>query len=407
MKNTALFDYLEEKTGYSRVPVLVSTTFDVLAEVMKEVGKRATDYTAIPFNMEMIRIRIDNVLNAFKSFENSMDIVERQKETERKKFELVLGNSDLRYWEYNIKTKQLYRSSRVVSEVGYSPITENVPDVFIDSGIAIEETLPEYKRLYDDVRSGKDSYAVFKFRNEDGTVDWMEISYTVLFDADGNPDKAMGIGRNVTDSVHQKRELDISRNTLRLVRELVGADNLSDALDSVLTHISQYYDADRAYIFRLSSDNYFPRALYYKYRNDSRKYSDSLEGGDSAVVKAHIDYWKYKLEGKEYLHLCGEEIYENTTLTDSSGKSPEELLVVPIKVEGKLVAMLGVDNPHSYNGDAYLLLSSVYFISSELIKRRNIARMEYDLTHDDLTGIYNRHKFYTSVAQLLADDPEG
>ncbi|MFR6100137.1 MAG: hypothetical protein ACLUIS_08795 [Longibaculum sp.] len=58
------------------------------------------------------------------------------------RYRLAFEQTSLRLWDYNIKTKQLYRSQMVQDEDGLAQIVDNVPEIFIENIIH-----PDYQKI--------------------------------------------------------------------------------------------------------------------------------------------------------------------------------------------------------------------------------------------------------------------
>lgn len=111
-----------------------------------------------------------------------------------KKFEIALRHADMSYWEWDIRTKRLYRSKAVWSAVGYNEFVENVPDCFISAGVIDDEYVQEYLEFYHKLERGENASLKFRGTFEDGKKGWLSISYEVLKDKRGIPLKAIGVG---------------------------------------------------------------------------------------------------------------------------------------------------------------------------------------------------------------------
>lgn len=121
---------------------------------------------------------------------------------QREMFEIAMSHSNLRFWEYNIRTKELYRSKTVQDTAGYGEYVQNVPESFVEEGVIHPDYAGAYLKFYETIRTGKDAQLTFKAKREDGIYDWMDISYKVLFDDENRPVRAIGVGSNLS----QQRE---------------------------------------------------------------------------------------------------------------------------------------------------------------------------------------------------------
>lgn len=145
-----------------------------------------------------------------------MEQLQKQKD---EALETALGDVGMRYWEYDILTKRLYRSKLVQNEVGYSAYKENVPESYVEEGIIHPDYAQAYIAFYTNLRHGKDDKLTFQSKFADGSWGWLEISYKVLFDKEGVPYKAIGIGGDVTQRMNMEQSLIQSKEQLEIALE--------------------------------------------------------------------------------------------------------------------------------------------------------------------------------------------
>ncbi len=141
------------------------------------------------------------------------------------RYRLAFEQTSLRLWDYNIKTKQLYRSAAVQKDAGYEEIIDDVPAFFIKNNIIHPDYQKGYQEFYEKVSQGNDCDYLFKSIHKDGTYKWMHISYRVLFDEQGQPDHAIGIGEDINE---------VYKNKLKIQQE--------QYYESLFHHSRIYYD---------------------------------------------------------------------------------------------------------------------------------------------------------------------
>ena len=122
---------------------------------------------------------------------------------------IAMENSSVSFWDYDIATKRIIQTEHAIEQHGIGPIIENVPESMIEEGYIHPDSVDTYNELYQKICEGeKFPKAVVKVRRKDGTGWWYEsISYTVLFDENGKPYKAIGMGSDVSESELKEREL--------------------------------------------------------------------------------------------------------------------------------------------------------------------------------------------------------
>lgn len=123
------------------------------------------------------------------------------------RYRLAFEQTSLRLWDYNIKTKQLYRSQMVQDEDGLAQIVDNVPEIFIEKNIIHPDYQKGYLDFYKKISDGIDCDYLFKSLRKNGVYKWMHISYQVLFDEFGHPDHAIGVGEDVNEVYENKLKI--------------------------------------------------------------------------------------------------------------------------------------------------------------------------------------------------------
>lgn len=205
---------------------------------------------------------------------------------------------------------------------------------------------------------------------------------------------------NVSKKV--KRKLEIEEMLVECIRSLTGEKNLDVAVNMVLSEIGSFYKADRAYIFEINQER---KKMYNTFEwclNGIEPQIDVLQEIDIDKMQA----WKKAFEKNDELILEDiKEIKEIGPLEYESLKSQKvhSLLAVNIKMEGKLVGYIGVDNPQKNIEDTSLLKSLSYFIVNELSKRRLHEKLKYISYHDSLTGLNNRYKYVEYLRNLESE----
>lgn len=116
----------------------------------------------------------------------------------QEKLEMALAELGMRYWEYDIRSKRLYRSALIQNEVGYSAYKENVPESYVEESIIHPAYAGAYLDFYHNLAKGIEGRLVFQSKYADGHWGWLDISYAIYYDETGAPVKAVGIGGDIS-----------------------------------------------------------------------------------------------------------------------------------------------------------------------------------------------------------------
>lgn len=122
---------------------------------------------------------------------------------------IAMQNTSVSIWDYDIRAKCIIQTDHSMERHGFGRIITNVPEGRIEDGTIHPESHAVYLEMYRKLAAGeKKAGAVIKERTKDGSGWWYEsIEYTTLFDEDGRPYKAIGMGSDVTESELKKNEL--------------------------------------------------------------------------------------------------------------------------------------------------------------------------------------------------------
>lgn len=206
---------------------------------------------------------------------------------------------------------------------------------------------------------------------------------------------------DIHKNLNQTTELDSARNDLSVekklldcIENLVMNDDFTAAVNSGLTTILEYYDADRTYIFEFQwKENLTPEYL----RNLQSVSPPQIENLQTVPVDV-VARWVDSFEDQEQNTIIF--IGDVDALKDDPTHRLEydclhpqgikSLIAVPIFINGKLHGFLGIDNPRSHMDALTLLTQLTYIIANELQKRLLTEALTKKSYQDPLTGLNNR-----------------
>ena len=206
---------------------------------------------------------------------------------------------------------------------------------------------------------------------------------------------------DIHKNLNQTTELDSARNDLSVekklldcIENLVMNDDFTAAVNSVLTTILEYYDADRTYIFEFQWRANLTRNTYEICREGITPQIENLQTVPIEVVARWID--SFEDQEQNTIIFIG----DVDALKDDPARRLEydclhpqgvkSLIAVPIFINGKLHGFLGIDNPRSHKDALTLLTQLTYIIANELQKRLLTEALTKKSYQDPLTGLNNR-----------------
>lgn len=206
---------------------------------------------------------------------------------------------------------------------------------------------------------------------------------------------------DIHKNLNQTTELDSARNDLSVekklldcIENLVMNDDFTAAVNSGLTTILEYYDADRTYIFEFQWKENLTRNTYEICRDGISPQIENLQAVPIEVVARWIDSFE---DQEQNTNIFIEDV---DALKDDPARRLEydclhpqgikSLIAVPIFINGKLHGFLGIDNPRSHMDALTLLTQFTYIIANELQKRLLTEALTIKSYQDPLTGLNNR-----------------
>lgn len=205
---------------------------------------------------------------------------------------------------------------------------------------------------------------------------------------------------DIHKNLNQTTELDSARNDLSVekklldcIENLVMNDDFTAAVNSGLTTILEYYDADRTYIFEFQWKENLTRNTYEIYRDGISPQIENLQTVPVDVVARWVDSFEDQ-EQNTIIFIGDVDALKDdpTHRLEYDCLHPQgikSLIAVPI-INGKLHGFLGIDNPRSHMDALTLLTQLTYIIANELQKRLLTEALTKKSYQDPLTGLNNR-----------------
>ena len=206
---------------------------------------------------------------------------------------------------------------------------------------------------------------------------------------------------DIHKNLNQTTELDSARNDLSVekklldcIENLVMNDDFTAAVNSGLTTILEYYDADRTYIFEFQWKENLTRNTYEICRDGISPQIENLQTVPVDVVARWVDSFEDQ-EQNTIIFIGDVDALKDdpTHRLEYDCLHPQgikSLIAVPIFINGKLHGFLGIDNPRSHMDALMLLTQLTDIIANELQKRLLTEALTKKSYQDPLTGLNNR-----------------
>lgn len=186
----------------------------------------------------------------------------------------------------------------------------------------------------------------------------------------------------------------MEKKLLDCIENLVMNDDFTAAVNSGLTTILEYYDADRTYIFEFQWKENLTRNTYEICRDGISPQIENLQTVPVDVVARWVDSFEDQ-EQNTIIFIGDVDALKDdpTHRLEYDCLHPQgikSLIAVPIFINGKLHGFLGIDNPRSHMDALTLLTQLTYIIANELQKRLLTEALTKKSYQDPLTGLNNR-----------------
>lgn len=187
-------------------------------------------------------------------------------------------------------------------------------------------------------------------------------------------------------------EFAIEKTILDCLQALAIPDTLDEAITTVLEIIGNFYQATRAYIVEIDLDNKIASNTYGWCKDGYPHYRKQLQHIDLTqipyVYEAFVQHNDLIINDCETIKKEHPQEYKHFM-----SRNARSLVTTPYEETGVFAGYIGVDNP-SINRNTIALLDSVnYSIVNEIKKRRLYEKIQYNLYHDNLSGLLNRNSF--------------
>lgn len=238
-------------------------------------------------------------------------------------------------------------------------------------------------------------------RYHEGLGSYLYQKYKLL-KIDGKEVK-LGITRDITEVREATEELQkqfqIESTLLRCVHTLYEKEDTVDAINEILSIIADYHHAERAYIFEFDSDNVHMNNTYEWCAKGITEQMEFLQNIEITV----IDRWmeRFEKQGEFYITSLSDEVDKASMEYEILEKQGiESLMAAPLRMGGKVVGFLGVDNPRRNTNTLLLMQSAAAFVVNDIQRRKNMEKLNVLSYHDRLTMAGNRHAYIRRIEEL-------
>ena len=173
----------------------------------------------------------------------------------------------------------------------------------------------------------------------------------------------------VSQAVQEK--LDFAQNVVSCAQSLAAEPEMERAIQQMLSSVGEFYQADRAYLFQPDTARGEHWSNTYEWcRNGVSPERDNLQSLPEALLRRWMEFFS---QGASVV-IPNVDAIQSTSpreWQDLSAQGIRRLIACPIRVDGQLLAFIGVDNPRHCVTDDAQMRTMTLFIASRF--QRNAA----------------------------------
>ena len=152
--------------------------------------------------------------------------IRRRQELEefKESYDAVIASSGLRYWEYDLRHDRAIQSEASQRELGIPKYMENYPQSWLDTNILLPEYWADYLEVHKKLKNGLKTvtFEAEIWPPDAETPQWEKVIYRTIFDALGEPLKAIGTAIDITE----QKNLEAAFRDFQQDQRLLAASRL-------------------------------------------------------------------------------------------------------------------------------------------------------------------------------------
>jgi len=188
--------------------------------------------------------------------------------------------------------------------------------------------------------------AVYRMRNKKGHYNWVEGMTKLSVDKNGEK-RLIVVSRDITPQ--KKAEQNLKRKVLteralwKISNRFLGEVDIDRAINASLEEIGKLREADRVYLFLFSEDG---KTMNNTHEWCAKGVTTQIENLQNLPTN-DFPWWMSKLQSGEIIHIADVSKMPKKAKTEREileSQNIKSILVVPMKIAGKLSGYIGFDN---------------------------------------------------------------
>ena len=366
-------------TSMAGAEELASTMGRIVLAASVEEGNREAELRALdmgaedlilrPYDARMVQRRVEGLM---KLVEVKQDIDALRISQERYRIAASAGGRVTAY--YDFKTGKYHCGDVHLTALGFDPVIDGMPQVFIDRGVIPPESVEAYLTFFESLKNGaRMSSAKLAIRMDEQSVRWFSCTATLILDPAGRPVQAVIVYTDVTEeqekeAVYIRWQQSLSqrpKESYTLFRCNLSQNCSFESMDGLLL---QDHVRESALPFDEQTRIY---AESFVHPEDRAEYISVV---DADVLLANY-YRNHRIQTLEYRELLPEE------------GSRWIRLVIEL-----------IEYPNSPDIAAYMMYEDIDDEKRQALHVKRLAET------DPLTGVLNRKTFAEQVSLILDEE---
>ncbi|MGV8905887.1 MAG: diguanylate cyclase [Acetobacterium sp.] len=271
------------------------------------------------------------------------------------RYEIAMENTDVIIYDYIVKTKKSIFPESIWKRYDIQHIVEDTVETVIKKGIVHPKSVSRFREIYEKIDNGEPfAEGVIAFIDKDGVERINEIFFTNIFDDQGNPMRAIGVLRDVTEQKILQSEKKYQKSMTQDKKFIYEANISQNSLNTLdlgwaemlgLPKVHNFSDMIHYVIKNNIHPDYIP---VFKDFNSIKSITRSFNSGET----------------KKYIQ------YPRKGLTDNYIWTQNTMNIIRDDITGDIKIRCYLKNIHE--------------------KKEKETALIYKSEHDMLTGLYNK-----------------
>lgn len=126
---------------------------------------------------------------------------------QKRRNQIIMSFTNITTFDYDMRTGSITTDPSDFTDFGMPPVLTNGPEDILNSGIIAERSKPAFRELYAKIDSGEPSAsATIATMDINGEERFLELDLVTIFDKAGKPLRAVGIHKDITESMLLQNE---------------------------------------------------------------------------------------------------------------------------------------------------------------------------------------------------------